>query len=294
MDQATFVEIAFESAKDEYTDFAVYKRLSELRFRTREFSKTLRRLAGMEYRHYLLWKKYCPGRKPTVNRVTVYMIVVLRYLLGVTFAVRYLERNEKKTIAKYKDLASMIPSKDKKQYNGMIADEQEHEVKLSDFNEPQLKYISFIVLGLADALVEIAGIHAGSLGIYNSTELAGFAGIIAGAAASIAMASAAYAQAKTGFKGSAALSAVYTGLSYFVTAVILATPYFLTRVMIDALGASLFFAILLIAFISFYSAVISGAEFKKDFIEITAIMLGATAALYLLGTAIRILTGVSI
>jgi VIT1/CCC1 family predicted Fe2+/Mn2+ transporter len=294
MDQATFADVAFESARDEYTDFAVYKRLSELRFRTREFSRTLRRLSGMEYRHYVLWKKYCPGRKPTISRVTVYLIIVLRYLLGVTFAVRYLERNEKKTIKKYKDLASMIPAKDKKQFNAMIADEQEHEVKLSDFNEPHIKYISFIVLGLADALVEIAGIHAGSLGIYDSTELAGFAGIIAGAAASIAMASAAYAQAKTGFKGSAALSAVYTGVSYFVTAVILATPYFLTKVMVDALGASLFFAVLLIAFISFYGAVISGATFKKDFIEITSIMFGATIALYLLGTAIRYLTGITI
>jgi VIT1/CCC1 family predicted Fe2+/Mn2+ transporter len=294
LDQATFEEVAFENAKDEYTDFAVYKRLSELRFRTREFSRTLRRLSGMEYGHYILWKKYCPGRRPTINKFTVYMIILLRYVLGVTFAVRYLERNEKKTIRKYRDLSSMIPSKDRKQYNLMIADEEEHEVKLSDFNEPHIKYISFIVLGLADALVEIAGIHAGSLGIYDSTELAGFAGIIAGAAASIAMASAAYAQAKTGFKGSAALSAVYTGVSYFVTAVILATPYFLTKVMVDALGASLFFAVLLIAFISFYGAVISGATFKKDFLEITGIMFGATIALYLLGTAIRYLTGITI
>ena len=78
------------------------------------------------------------------------MIVLLRFMLGVTFAVRYLERNEKNTIKKYRDLAYMIPSKDKKLYNEMIADEEEHEMKLSDFNEPQIKYISFIVLGLAD------------------------------------------------------------------------------------------------------------------------------------------------
>jgi len=63
-----------------------------------------------------------------------------------------------------------------------------------------LKYISFVILGLADAIVEISGIHAGSLGIYHSTEITGLAGIVAGAAASIAMASAAYAQAKQGFQ----------------------------------------------------------------------------------------------
>lgn len=249
----------------------------------------------MEYRHYVFWKRYCPERKPTPSKFTVYMIVLIRFLLGVTFAVRYLERNETKTIKKYKEAAHLIPSKDKKQFSEMIADEVEHEQKFSgEFNEPHIKYISFIVLGLADALVEIAGIHAGSLGIYNSTELAGLAGIIAGAAASIAMASAAYAQAKTGFEGSATVSAIYTGISYFLTAVILATPYFLTKVMLSALAVSLFFAVVLIAFISFYGAVISGASFKKDFLEITSIMFSATVALYLLGTAIRYFTGMTI
>jgi len=296
MAQGDLSDIAFESAKDEFADYAVYKRLSELRFeKTHGFSKTLSRLAGMEYRHYVFWKKYCPDRKPTASKLKVYQIVLIRLILGVTFAVRYLERDETKTIKKYKEVAGLIPRGDVRRFKEMIADEEEHEREFeSQFNEPHIKYISFIVLGLADALVEIAGIHAGSLGIYNSTELAGLAGIIAGAAASIAMASAAYAQAKAGFKGSAAMSAVYTGISYFVTAVILATPYFLTKVMLDALLASLTFAIALIAFISFYGAVISGAVFKKDFIEITSIMFGATIALYLLGTAIRYFTGMTI
>jgi VIT1/CCC1 family predicted Fe2+/Mn2+ transporter len=296
MAQAELADIAFESAADEYTDYAVYKRLSELKYDERRgFSKMLRRLAGMEYRHYVFWSKYSPERKATISKLKVYLIVLIRFMLGVTFAVRYLERNEASTIRKYRGVAHLIPSKDKKQFNQMIADEEEHEQRFSEeFQEPHIKYISFIVLGLADALVEIAGIHAGSLGIYNSTELAGLAGIVAGAAASIAMASAAYAQAKTGFKGSATLSAIYTGVSYFVTAVILATPYFLTKVMVFALGTSLFLGVLLIAFISFYGAVISGAVFKKDFIEITSIMFGATIALYLLGTAIRYFTGMSI
>jgi VIT1/CCC1 family predicted Fe2+/Mn2+ transporter len=108
------------------------------------------------------------------------------------------------------------------------------------------------------------------------------------------MASAAFAQAKTGFKGSATLSAIYTGVSYFITAVILATPYFLTKIMVGALTVSLLLAVVLIAFISFYGSVISGAAFRKDFIEITSIMFGATVALYLIGTIIRYLVGITI
>jgi VIT1/CCC1 family predicted Fe2+/Mn2+ transporter len=290
LSQESLVDAAFESAVDEYTDYAVYKKLSESRFeKNRAFKKTLARLAKMEYNHYLFWRKDSP------SRVKVSLIVFLRLILGVTFAVKYLERTEAKVIKKYRGLSHWIPPKDKRAFNRMIADEEEHEKEFYEhFDEPHIKYISFIVLGLADALVEIAGIHAGSLGIYNSTELAGLAGIVAGAAASLAMASAAYAQAKAGFKGSAAMSAVYTGISYFVTAVILATPYFLTKIMLDALFTSLAFAVLLIAFISFYGSVISGTVFSKDFIEVTSIMFGATIALYILGFAIRHLTGITI
>jgi VIT1/CCC1 family predicted Fe2+/Mn2+ transporter len=294
LSQESLAEAAFESAVDEYADYAVYKKLSESRFeKNRAFKKTLARLAKMEYHHYVFWSKYCPDRQVSPSRLKVSLIVFLRFVLGVTFAVKYLERTETKVIKKYKGLSHRIPSRDKRAFNEMIADEEEHEREFYErFDEPHIKYISFIVLGLADALVEIAGIHAGSLGIYNSTELAGLAGVVAGAAASIAMASAAYAQAKAGFKGSATVSAVYTGISYFVTAVILATPYFLTKVMVNALLASLTLAVVVIAFISFYGSVISGSVFRKDFIEVTAIMLGATFALYVLGFAIRHLTGI--
>jgi VIT1/CCC1 family predicted Fe2+/Mn2+ transporter len=289
-------QAAFESAKDEYFDFAVYKKLSESKFeKSSSFKKTLDRLAGMEYKHYEFWMKYSSRKDVRISSFKVNVIVFLRLILGVTFAVRYLERTEARVIKKYKAMSHLIPSEDKGAFEEMIADEQEHEKEFSEqFNEPHIKYISFIVLGLADALVEIAGIHAGSLGIYNSTELAGLAGIVAGAAASIAMASAAYAQAKAGFKGSATVSAVYTGISYFVTAVILATPYFLTKIMLNALLTSLCLAVIVIAFISFYGSVIAGTVFRKDFIEVTGIMLGATAALYLLGFAIRHLTGITV
>lgn len=278
-------------------DYEIYTRLSKSRFeRNQQLRRTLTKLATMELKHYRFWKQFCsPEEKITVSRVKVNWILLLRLLLGVTFATRYLERNESQTIQKYKAAASLVPRKHRKRFGEMVSDEENHERRFSEqFEESHVKYISFIVLGLADALVEIAGIHAGSLGIYNSTELAGLAGIVAGAAASLAMASAAYAQAKTGFEGSAALSAVYTGISYFITAVILASPYFVTKSMVGALFSSLCLAVLLVAFISFYGSVISGTIFVRDFVEITSIMLGATFALYVLGMGIRYFTGITI
>ena len=287
-------EAAYEGVSDELTDFAVYSKLAGFE-RNEKFKKILNNLATMEQNHYVFWKKYCPNKDIKASSVRIYLIGFLRLIFGVTFAVKYLERHESDTIKKYQHLTDSIPQSDRKAFDAMVADEQEHERTLEEqFQEPHLKYLSFIVLGLADALVEIAGIHAGSLGIYNSTELAGLAGIIAGAAASVAMASAAYAQAKSGFTGSAAMSAIYTGISYFVTAVLLATPYFLTKVMMYALSFSLSFGIALTAFTSFYSSVITGANFKKDFTEITSIILLATALLYIIGIIIRRFTGITV
>lgn len=292
----SLAELAYVSAKDELNEYAIYDKLSRLHVAYQpEFDKTLERLAAMEYKHYEFWKKFCPGRKVSISKAKVYLMILVRLLLGVTFAFKLLERTETNVIEQYKSAAHLVPAEDQPMLQEIIADEQEHEQQFADqFNEPHIKYISFIVLGLADALVEIAGIHAGSLGIYDSTKLAGLAGIIAGAAASIAMASAAYAQAKTGFKGSASLSAVYTGVSYFLTAVVLATPYFLTGIMLDALITSVLAGVVLIAITSFYGSVISGSNFRRDFAEVTSIMIGATVALYLLGTMIRYFTGLKV
>ncbi len=296
MSSGTLEELAREGCEDELTDYTVYSRLSKSRIeKNQEFRKILTQLAETEHRHYEFWIKYIPGAKIRVSRFRVYVTILVRILFGTTFASKFLERNESAVIKRYRAAEEFIPDGDRPEFERMLQDEVSHEKEFEHKTEGSaIKYISFVVLGLADAVVEIAGIHAGSLGIYNSTRLAGFAGVIAGAAASIAMASAAYAQAKQGFQGSASKSATYTGVSYFATALILATPYFVTEKMTYALSVSLTFAVALIAFISFYSSVISDKPFTRDFLEMTSIMFGATAALYVLGTIIHAFVGIPV
>jgi VIT1/CCC1 family predicted Fe2+/Mn2+ transporter len=113
-------------------------------------------------------------------------------------------------------------------------------------------------------------------------------------AASIAMASAAYAQAKQGFEGSAKWSAIYTGVSYMVTATFLASPYFLTSSMVTALGSSLIVGVALVAAMTYYDTVISARKFNRQFAEIAGIILAASLALYIAGTLISQYLGISI
>jgi vacuolar iron transporter family protein len=288
-------EIAVSEARDEITDYTTYKRLasSEKSPSNREMFE---KLSAMERRHYDLWMKYRPeGTEIGPKKATVYLVLFLRRLFGASFAIKFLEKRESTTVKRYEALAGDVPPEDQAEFQSMIQDEKEHETAFADLVAgTYVKYISFIVLGLADALVEIAGIHAGSLGIYKSTELTGLAGIIAGAAASLAMASAAFAQAKQGFEGSPTLAAGYTGGSYFVAAVVLALPYFLTRTMFAALAISLALGLVMISFSTWYNSVLSGGRFSRDFAELAAVMLGATLVLYIVGNIVRVAFGITI
>jgi VIT1/CCC1 family predicted Fe2+/Mn2+ transporter len=288
-------EIAIGEAKDEMTDYTTYKRLAGSE-KSQSNKEMFEKLSAMERTHYDLWMKYRPaGTEIGPKTATVYLVLFLRRLFGASFAIKFLEHRETSTVKKYEALKASVPAEDQAAFQSMIEDEKGHETAFADIVAgTYVKYISFVVLGLADALVEIAGIHAGSLGIYNSTELTGLAGIVAGAAASLAMASAAFAQAKQGFEGRPGLAAAYTGGSYFVAAVVLALPYFLTKQMLGAITLSLVFGLAMIAFVTWYNGVISGGRFLRDFSELAGVMLGATFALYVFGNVIRLAFGITI
>lgn len=274
---------------DEFSDYTLYERLSKTVKADSPFAEVLKQLSATELGHYEFWKKYVPGEEPRVAKLKLYWVLFLRRFFGLTFATRYLDRHEGNVVKEYESIAHIIPVSDKGAFDQMVADEKEHENAFAQKIESStVSYISFVVLGLADALVEISGIHAGSLGFYDRTEIAGLAGVIAGAAASMAMASAAFAQARAGFKGSARLSAAYTGVSYFITAIVLAAPYFLTYNMIYALSSSLSLAVLILVLTTYYSTVIQSRPFLRDFLEILAILFGATIVLYAFGSLVRV------
>jgi VIT1/CCC1 family predicted Fe2+/Mn2+ transporter len=290
MEQSTvssdLADVARRACQDEFTDYNVYLVLSRYE-RNGKFKEALISLGETEKGHYDFWRKYSPDARVRAVRLRIYFIQMLRVLLGLTFTLKFLERHENAVVRRYKQVEHYIPPEDRTRFDQMVADEEHHESYLmGGIEEGRVKYMAFIILGLADAVVEVAAIHAGSLGIYRRTELAGLAGIIAGMAASIAMASAAYAQAQQGFSGSARRSAIYTGISYLVTAILLAFPYFLTPNQYIALGSSLAVGMALVAFITYYDTIISARAFMRQFIQLGGIILGATAALYVIGVII--------
>jgi len=281
-----------EYLKDEFNDYTIYNELAN-RERSESRRRLLEELAATEMQHFRFWRNYSETYTPKVSTIYVRVLVLLRLLFGLTFTLKLLERHEKRTIDAYRRFLVALPESERTALEAIIKEEEGHEKYLiREINERVVRYMSFIVLGLADAIVEITGVHAGFLGVTSSTLIAGVAGLVVGFAAAIAMASAAYLQAKHEAAKSPSLSAIYTGVAYLAAVALLAFPYFLTGNMQYAFSASIGFAVLLIAGFTFYGAIISETGFVKAFVQSIALTLGTAFAAFVFGEVLGNLFGI--
>lgn len=271
---------------DEYADYLLYRELASTE-KDPGNREALSKLAQQEYDHYLFWKKFLPSFEAVLNPFFIFGFRLLRRVMGLTFTVKFLEGRERATVTEYQAVLAELSGEDKARLEKIIQEEDEHEnFFIGQIQETVIKYIGFIALGLADAIVEITGVHAGFLGVTSSTLFAGISGLIVGFSAAISMGSAAYLQAKQDPHRSAWTSAIVTGISYIISVVLLAVPYFLTSHMSYAFGFSIVVGMLLIALLTFYSAVVFDRRFLREFLQTVTLMLATAAITFLLGVVL--------
>lgn len=279
-----------EFCKDEYQDYQIYSALAR-REGNPELKEILSKFAEQERAHYEFWKKFsgeCAERDP----LRIASVLLSRRLFGLTFTLKLLERHEERTIKAYQEYAQRLSGEAREELNKIIEEELEHEKSLMSSvaeREISVRYLGFIALGLADAIVEITGVHAGFLGATSTTLIAGIAGLIVGLSASVAMAGAAYLQAKHGNmeeRLNPALSAAFTGAAYIFAVLLLAAPYFLTGHMISAFLASLLLAMALVVGFTYYGSVVGDRAFAREAMENIGILVLTALASYVFGTAI--------
>ncbi len=275
---------AREYVFDEYADSILYKDLATIE-KDPHNKEQLIKLSEQEYGHYIFWKQFTPGYEPVVGPWFLFQFRLMRKIFGLTFTIKFLERHEHVVVEEYKEVLKELVGERKVELEKILRDEQEHEsFFIGQIQETVVKYIGFISLGLADAIVEVTGVHAGLLGVTNSTLYAGVSGLIVGFSAAISMGSAAYIQCKQDPNRSPIVSAVMTGVSYIISVALLAVPYFLTKGMGLAFGLSIIMGIVLIGTLTFYSTVVFDRKFWRDFLETVGLMLATAAVTFLLGT----------
>ncbi len=286
-EQEKNVLLSFQES--EITEHVVYKKLAEISVGKNR--QVLLKISQDELTHYNIWKRYT-GKDIPPNRIKVLLYSILARILGLSFTAKLMEKNEMKAEKKYSALLHRY-----QEAETVLRDEVSHEnLLLSMIEEKKVEYIGSMVLGLNDALVELSGTLAGLSFALRSSKLIGLAGIITGIAAALSMSAAEYLsqRAESSESRQPLTAAVFTGIAYIFTVVILVAPYLLLSNYLYALLWSIINGIFAILFFSFFVSVVKDRSFKTSFLEMFAINSSVILISFVVGLLVRRFLGVDI
>jgi len=273
--------------RNELTEHYIYKRLASSVSGVKN-RRILSQIADDELRHYSIWKSYT-RQEVEPSKLKIWFFTVISRLLGLTFGIKLMENAEKNAGEVYSRLPPSF-----REIQGLVSDEEEHEQALIGMlDEDRLKYTGSIVLGLNDALVELMGVLAGLTFALQDSRYVALTGIITGFAAALSMAASEYLSTKVepGTKNPLK-AALYTGIAYLFTVVVLITPYLVVSSLYAALGTAFVSAVLIIAIFNFYVSVAKDVSFRSRFLEMVVLCLGVTVLSFLAGMVVRVVFGV--
>ena len=277
---------AMEAQLKEITEFYVYNSLADI-CKDPHNADVLRKVGEAEKQHALFWQKIT-GKEIKPSRFAVFRNILSARVLGLTFALKRMEKNEGTASRKYLEL-----SKDFPELAEFARDEAEHEKELLNMlDEERLRYAGSIVLGLNDALVELTGSLAGFTLALGNTRVISLAGLITGISASFSMATSEYLSCKSENDPRALKSALYTGCAYVTTVALLILPYLLLSEKFIALAITLVMAVFIIMIFNYYLATARDLNFKRRFAEMTLISLGVASLSFGVGFVLQKALGV--
>ncbi len=286
------LKIAEKYCKEEINTYILYKTIAE-NSKDEQIKEHLMNLSKQELEHYNFWKDIVGHEcKPDIK--PGFMFKLLYRLFGPVFTFQIIEGNESSTIEDYKKFLNKFDNENQKKIlEKIISDEEVHEKQIiSDIKDLRVKYLSYVALGLADAIVEVSGVHAGFLGATDKTLIAGIAGLVVGFSAALSMAGAAYLQAKQEKSIRPSYGASVTGFTYLITVFVLALPYLLLRNIIEAFSISLILATVMISSFTYYSSVVHAQRFSKEIIESLLMLFLTAIAGYFFGDLIGKVFGI--
>jgi len=252
----------------------------------------LEQMAAQELEHAKVWQGYT-GRRARPHRGRIRWLKLLTVLLGYTFVLRILQKDEALAQDEYKALQEQCGED-----AGRIFDEEyAHEKALIGLlDEERLQYIGAMVLGLNDALVELTGTIAGLTFAMGNTRLVALSGIITGISATFSMAASNYLAERANNNPKALKSSLFTGIAYLVTVALLVTPYliFPQSMAIYALACMLSVVLLIIIVFNYYISVARDESFWKRFGEMAVISLSVAAIAFGIGLLVKRFLGIDI
>ena len=273
----------------EITEYHIYKRLAK-KIKSPENAKIVAQIAEDELRHYEGLKKYT-GQDIEPNWFTMWRYYLISRIFGFTFGIKLMEQSEKGVQEDYDDITAAVPEAATFKH-----EEEIHEEKLvAMLDEERLRYAGSIVLGLNDALVELTGALAGLTLALQNVKLIALSGLITGIAASMSMAASEYLSTRSEETDKHPVrAAIYTGIAYIGTVVLLVLPYLLFENYYLDLAIALTTAVIIIAVFNYYISVAKDENFRERFLEMAGLSLGVALFSFIIGYFIRQWLGIEI
>ena len=271
----------------ERTEMEVYRRLAN-RERKTENKIILQKISKQENNHYNILKEKT-GEEVDFSKIRVYLHVIISIFFGLTFSLKLMEKTEQNAAREYRDLG----------YENIAKEEDEHEKELlSLLEEDGLNYLSSIILGLSDALVELTGALAGLTFAFQELRIVALAGLVTGISASFSMAASEFLATKEENSNRSPIkAALYTGTAYIITVFLLVIPYLLLsdsseiiwglEPHIQALIITFIIGLLIIALFNLYVSIAQDKSFNRRFFEMVFILLIVTLISFLIGVILR-------
>ncbi|WP_022670128.1 VIT1/CCC1 transporter family protein [Hippea alviniae] len=275
--------------KEELTGHLIYKKLSKIKSVNEKNKKILSKIAEDELNHYNILKKYT-GKDVKVNKLVVFFYILIARIFGIVFSVKMMEASEDTAIEEYQSIIGKIP-----QAKQIIEDETRHEKLLVDMlKEERIEYISSMVLGISDAIVELTGALAGvSLALQNA-KLIGIVGVVTGISAALSMGSSEYLSQKADKHEHPLKAAFYTTVAYFLTVLMLVVPFFIFSNFVYSLILMFVDATIVILIFSFFVSVVKETSFKRSFLEMFLISFSVSVVSFFIGYLARKILNVEI
>jgi vacuolar iron transporter family protein len=284
------VKKALRQQQNEINDYTLYTALAA-REKLPENRAVFAKIAEEELGHYGFWVNIT-GRELKASGMLIRLYLFLVALFGTSFTLKLVERREKDAEAFYRSLFDAYP-----QARHIYAQESEHELKLIDMlHDGKLLYAGAIVLGMNDALVELTGTLSGIALAFDHALAVGVTGAIMGVAASLSMAGSSYLEARENPDTAIRpwVYALYTGVAYIMTTILLVAPFFLLGSIKTALAAMFIGALVSIVGYNFYVAVAKEQSFLRRTVQMLAITFGVALISFAIGYAVHRYLGINI
>mgnify|MGYP001401110276 CR=1 FL=1 len=281
-----------KAQRREITEHLIYKHLAN-KCKDKKNKGILEHISKDEKGHYEIIKRITKKDYPHYRFMYIWYIF-LANVLGLTFALKLMEKEEQDVQEIFAPYKKSHPKLLK-----LLTDSEDHEQQvLGMLEEQRIEYAGSVVLGLNDALVELTGALAGLTFALRNGTIVAITGLITGFAASLSMAASGYLQSREeadqNKEKNPITAAIYTGIAYIITVILLVLPYFLIDNIYIALIVMLSIAIVIVLSYTYYITTAKNQPFTRRFLEMAVISLSVAALSFAVGSLLRVLFGVEI